>query len=182
MGNTTANLSRSEFACSDKCGLADPHPALVMGWQAIADMARRDFAQRPRVAITGPGRCERSNTAAGGAPASRHLPDPRTGYTRAADGYVWFPNHDGSRRIRLPLRRLMAYAEAVPAFAAGGIGVYLDDSGPRAHLDVDRPASARWGKLDGVYTEIEDVLAAADAWEKKHGETWGSPPEEGAST
>lgn len=76
MGNISTNFDRSEFACSDKCGFANPTQALVETVQAIRD------AVGMGVHISSACRCGPNNRKWGGKPNSGHL----TG--EAADIYV----------------------------------------------------------------------------------------------
>lgn len=175
MGNVTENFDRREFECECGCGMADPHPALVMSWQHLADLVAAKHAKRPYVAITGPGRCAQHNRETKGAGSkSRHVPGVN-GYFEAADGHIYF-RIDENRTERLPLRKLYDYARTIQPFACGGIGVYCDRAGPRLHLDVRREGPARWGILDGNDADIDDVLVAADEWEARERERNGRTP------
>lgn len=149
MGNLSENFSRSEFMCPCGCGLADPHPMLVAGLQALCDLAQNTRELRPVFRVTSGCRCHRHNHEVGGAATSRHLRQAH-GYSEAADGYLegW------------SLANLLGLAEQVPRFAAGGIGVYLDERGPRLHFDVRMDGPARWGWLFGAYVPVAEVLAA----------------------
>ena len=151
MGNVTANLSRSEFLCRDECGLADPHPALVMGMQRCCDEAWRLLECKPVLNVTGPCRCHAHNEAVGGAPRSGHLPQAN-GYCLAADWMI----------EDLTLREVYGLALEVSEFKHGGIGVYLDDDGPRLHTDVRDRGPARWGKLNGKDVALEEVFKAQE--------------------
>lgn len=166
MGNITANFSRYEFACRCGCGMADPHPILVASLQHLVDQVAAEHARRPHFAVTGPGRCPTYNRKVGGASHSKHLQRVDSGYFEAVDGHLFFMTTRATPR-RLPLRRFWQLALQEPAFAAGGVGVYFDDTGPRLHLDVRRDGPARWGLLDGDHADIEEVLLAAYEWEKE---------------
>lgn len=146
MGDTTRNFSRAEFACRCGCGFQDPHPILVVSLQQLRDLAGVCFT------ITGPCRCTAHNKAVAGARNSRHTPDA-AGYCQAADGRL-----DG-----MPLRRQYELAMQVPAFAQGGIGAYVDEGGPRLHLDVRPTGPARWGRLYGTDADMEAVFRKDDA-------------------
>jgi hypothetical protein len=152
MGKTTTNLSRHEFACRDNCGLADPHPVLVVALQTFCDLAAAAAGvDKVQLAITGPGRCDVHNLAEGGAEDSKHLPDIE-GYTRAVDCHL----------AGFALREQHRLALEVPAFAAGGVGAYMDDGGPRLHLDVCRKSPARWARLNRKRATLEAVLKGAE--------------------
>lgn len=147
MGDITRNLSRHEFRCRCGCGLADPHPLVVTGGQEIADRTAA-----AAIIVRSGGRCAVHNAADGGAPDSQHLPRPeRAGYTCAAD-YVF---------RGVPLSTVVDAAQLVGAFAAGGIGVYLDNRPggiDRIHVDV-RGSVARWGYVDGCKVSWRFALA-----------------------
>lgn len=149
MGNLTDNFSRSEFLCQCGCGLADPHPMLVAGLQELCDLARNTREVRPVFTITSGCRCQKHNHESGGAESSRHLPQAN-GYCEAADG----------RLEGWTLANTLGLAEQVARFRNGGIGVYLDERGPRIHVDVRPSGPARWGWLFGAYVPITEVLAA----------------------
>jgi len=156
MGDTTRDFSRREFACPCGCGLQDPHPVLVCTLQEARSLAGAPFI------ITGPGRCPAHNAAIGGAPHSKHLPD-QAGYTEAVDGHF----------VGLSLREQFGLVSLLPYFSQGGIGVYLDDRGPRLHLDVRRDGPARWGRLYGHPADIETVLKEEERRGRRgHRDSW----------
>lgn len=152
VGDLTRDFSRREFRCRCGCGLADPHPQLVAGCQQL-----RELVGVP-VTVNSGSRCRAHNDkpahlgGAGGERNSKHLPQPGHGHTLAADLVAG-----------VPLLRLYEAAKAVPQFAAGGIGVYLDAGGERVHVDVRTGGPARWGYLWGKRVPLADVLAAAAA-------------------
>jgi hypothetical protein len=153
MGNLTDNFSRSEFLCKCGCGLADPHPALVMGLQDLCDKGRSVMSMKPVFVVTSGCRCPAHNRVVGGAEKSRHLPQEH-GYCEAVDGFL----------VGWTLRDMYRLAEQVPRFAGGGIGVYLDAGGPRLHLDVRRIGiPARWARLYGEVVSLEDCFHRDEA-------------------
>lgn len=173
MGDITRNLSRHEFACPCGCGMQDPHPKLVMALQQLCDLVAAHHAKRPYLAITGPGRCAEHNRAVGGAGQSHHIPRP-PGYFEAVDCHIYFLI-DKDRTRRLPLQQFYDYARTIRGFVRGGIGVYVDEDGPRLHLDVRRTGPARWCMVDGMFVEIDDALEAARVWEAKEDKRIGYP-------
>jgi len=90
--------------------------------------------------ITSGYRCPAHNAEVGGAKHSQHL------LGRAVD--LWSD--------QVGVRDLARAAEAIPAFAVGGIGVYV---GRREwiHLDV-RGHRARWGQRDGRAVSFEEAM------------------------
>lgn len=150
MGNMTEHFSRAEWACQGGgCDLAErpePHPLLVCGLEELRRRARCP------VVITSGCRCKAHNELVGGAPGSRHLPDPLTGYCEASDVVV----------RGMSLRYAYDLARRIPVFRRGGIGVYYLTAGMVwwLHLDVRRQ-TARWGELDGESRTIAAVLEAA---------------------
>jgi len=122
MGDLSPNFARREFACRC-CGKAVVDPRLVAALQEL-----RDLAGAP-ICINSGYRCEAHNRAIGGAVRSRH----RLG--QAAD--IVIEGHTVAEMYRL--------AGQVPAFAAGGIGIYPDQG--FLHVDV-REWQARWGRID----------------------------------
>ena len=145
MGDVTRDFSRHEFECRCGCGLADPHPLLVVGLQQLRDLAGVPFR------ITSGCRCEQHNSDEGGSPRSQHLPD-QVGYTRAVDG----------RLEGLSLGDQYELAQLVDEFDEGGIGLYVgSEGGPRMHLDV-RGKQARWAySKTGRLVTIEAALKEA---------------------
>ena len=168
MGNVTANFSRYEFACKCGCALNDPHPVLIVSLQELMELVKQDSDLPPHFAVTGPGRCVSHNISVGGAEDSQHLISLENGYYNAVDGHIFFIN-DRAEQSRLPLRKFYEFAKQVPAFESGGIGVYFDKRGPRLHLDVRRTGRARWARLNGKKSFIENVFTASDEWEETQG-------------
>lgn len=147
MGDITRNLSRREFRCRCGCGLADPHPVLVCSVQELTDRLDAE-----RVIVRSGSRCAAHNAAVGGAPGSLHLRQPGLGgYTCAGD--LQFPG--------VPLLEVVRAAEQVPAFAGGGLGVYIDSRpGGVNFVHVDcRRGVARWGNVDGFRVSWPVALA-----------------------
>lgn len=141
----TRNFSRDEFACGCGCGLAEPHPALVIGLQRL-----RDVLREPVHVLSG-SRCAAHNARVGGSRGSFHLAHPTLGgYTCAAD-----------ISTGAPLVEAFNVAESLEYFGGGGIGVY---GGPRPWIHVDvRGATgqygpSRWAKVNGVSVGVEDAL------------------------
>lgn len=117
MGNLTENFSRCEFACRDNCGFNDVSSELVKALQKL-----RDAVGQP-IHVSSGCRCSAHNRAVGGAKQSQHL------LGRAADI---------STRWLTPAE-LKEYAEKIPEFEQGGIGLYKGF----LHVDV-RGHKARW--------------------------------------
>lgn len=142
----TRNFSRDEFICGCGCGLAEPHPMLVVGLQWV-----RNILNLP-VAITSGSRCPAWNKLAGGADNSFHMTrDSFDGYSMAADIVV--PG--------LPLVKVYEALPAVEVFGPLGVGVYVD-SEPRVHIDVRGVTGvhpqARWAQVDGKPAVLERAL------------------------
>lgn len=142
MGDITERLSRHEFGCSC-CGLADPHPVLVISVQTVVDETPCCRA----VLVTGGGRCDDRNAVlfrknlAG--EFSSHRFNPNRGMYSEAGDFVFI----GARTDKV-----LQQVEKIPAFANGGVGVYLDKrkgKRDRIHLDVRRSGRARWWFVDG---------------------------------
>lgn len=123
MGDLSRNFSRSEFACHDGCGFADPDPKLVAGLQQL-----RDIVNQPITIVSGC-RCQAHNRAVGGEPHSQHL------LGNAADIKI---------KGFLP-RGIRQEALEIPVFKAGGIGIY----DTWVHVDV-RGYVARWDETTSV--------------------------------
>lgn len=113
----SANFTRAEFACRDRCGFDTPDPALVTGLQAL-----RDALGKP-IVITSGCRCAKHNTAEGGAKRSMHVAG------KAADIKV----------AGMSARQLYAAARLIPQFRGFGV----DDARGFLHVDV-RALTARW--------------------------------------
>lgn len=150
----TRNLSRAEFACKCGCGLADPHPALVMTVQAI----REDLGLP--VTISSGCRCAKHNAAVGGSAGSFHQPKADfDGYCCAAD-------------IQAPvsLGRLLAAADSLDELERGGIAAYVRDDTAWLHVDVRGVTGnlGPWeaGNIDGVPDRIEEAVAVEAARRK----------------
>ena len=129
MGDLSEHFSRREFACSCGCGLDTPTHALIVALEQL-----RSAAGRPVRVLSGL-RCAAHNAKIGGNPASRHLTGEAADIACAA----------------MPLSELVVIAAGTPAFYGGGIGVY--PGGRFAHVDV-RGSTARWGHVDGRYTDF----------------------------
>jgi len=142
----TRNFSRHEFACRCGCGLAEPHPALVVWLQDFRDIIRAP------VVITSGSRCQVHNKAIGGAANSYHM--PRTdydGYTCAADILV----------MSHPLVTVVDMLETMGRF--GGIAPYLLLDTAWVHVDVRGVNGLsvppyREGWIDRQKADIEAVL------------------------
>lgn len=122
MGNLTANFSRNEFKCKglNCCGGSDPiNIELVRSLQNLRDMVGKALI------VTSGFRCRKHNTEIGGAHNSQHI------YADAAD--VKVPNG-------MTPDQLKEFAEKIPAFKLGGIGLYST----WIHLDVRKNGPARW--------------------------------------
>jgi uncharacterized protein YcbK (DUF882 family) len=117
---------QSEFVCKCGCGLDTPDAKLI---DALNEL--RDLVGRP-ITITGPLRCNEHNAATPGAsPDSRHT----TPYCDAVD-----------IRIKgMSVSQMARAALMIPAFASGGIGLYIN----RIHVDT-RGYSARWTVKTGL--------------------------------
>ena len=120
MGDLTKNFSRREFRCRcgrKKCDAAPLDMRLVVALQALRDVVGHSIDVASGV------RCREHNRRVGGAPGSKHLEGI------AAD----------IKCAELSPVELRKFAEEIPAFANGGIGIY--DWG--IHVDV-RGKRARW--------------------------------------
>lgn len=142
----TPYFARSEFTCRCGCGLADPHPALVVGLQELREIIRVP------IQINSGSRCTAHNAAVGGAPSSMHLPRADLGgYTCAADITT-------SR----PLIQVYDFASRIEWFAEGGIAAYVRGYAAWLHLDVRGVLGLRepWrqGYTDGHAVSIEAAL------------------------
>lgn len=118
----TKNFRRSEFACQGEncCDRSAPISLeLVDNLQLLRDLVGVSLT------ISGPFRCRKHNKSVGGAPNSLHC------LGLAVD--VMVPKG-------LTADQFYRIAEAIPAFARGGIGVYSN----RLHLDIRRNGPARW--------------------------------------
>lgn len=120
MGDLTKDFSRKEFRC--RCGRKDCDAAPIDMKLVTALQALRDLIGAP-IHINSAVRCVRHNRRVGGVRNSRHLEGI------AAD----------IRCDELTPVELKKFAEEIPEFANGGIGIY--DWG--IHVDV-RGRRARW--------------------------------------
>ncbi len=130
----TANFARAEFACPC-CSAAPVTQTLASALQGV-----RDIVHVP-VHINSGYRCPEHNKAVGGAPASEHVQGIAADISAECG---W--------------RALYAAALRVPAFTEGGVGVYPDSGAGFIHVDV-RKKRARWARINGRYTSIEEALA-----------------------
>jgi uncharacterized protein YcbK (DUF882 family) len=117
MGDMTRNFSRSEFACKCGCGKDNISPKLVGALQAL-----RDTIGEPIIINCGC-RCVKHNKEIGGVKDSQHV------LGKAAD----------IRCKNLSPKELKKFAEQIPEFNNGGIGLYKTF----LHVDV-RGNKARW--------------------------------------
>jgi uncharacterized protein YcbK (DUF882 family) len=132
VGDLTRNFSSREFTCRH-CGRLRLDPALLAGLQAL-----RDRTGVP-IDVTSGYRCPDHPVERG---------KPRPGYHSlgmAADIII----------RRHTLREMYEAAEGIPAFSAGGIGIY---DGGFIHVDV-RASPSRWGRVKGQYVSIEEAAA-----------------------
>lgn len=120
----TPNFTWAEFAC--RCGQckADFPPSVKKQLLRLAPALQALRNAVGPVRITSGYRCPAHNTAVGGAKASQHV------LGLAADIVS---------RAHTPAQ-LAAAAEAIPAFKAGGIGLYPS----WVHVDVRTTGPARW--------------------------------------
>lgn len=131
MGDLSAHFSRSELQCHD-CGKCVIDPGLLEALEAL-----RSLGPEP-ILIDDAYRCPEHNAAVGGVNDSQHTEG------KAAD----------LRIEGLNLQQMYARAKTVPAFLAGGIGVY---DGGFIHVDV-RDGKARWARVRGVYLGIGELV------------------------
>lgn len=131
MGDLSAHFSKSEFACRC-CGQLKIDSALIIALERL-----RGLAEKP-VIIHDAYRCPAHNLKVGGVPDSEHT------LGTAAD--VSIPE--------LTLQQMYELALQIPAFFAGGIGVY-DTS--FLHLDV-RSHPARWARVRGQYVGLQELV------------------------
>jgi uncharacterized protein YcbK (DUF882 family) len=129
MGDMTTHFNRSEFACRGEncCGHSAP-----INYVLVASLEHlRGIAERLLTILSGY-RCNRHNAETPGAAAdSQHC------LGTAADVLV----PDG-----MTAEQLARMAAIIPAFAAGGIGMY----DTWVHLDIRRDGPARWDKRTRV--------------------------------
>lgn len=138
MGDLTANLSRSEFACKCGCGFDTIDYELVNILQDSADHFAAKYHTPIRIDITGPNRCVSHNEDV----QERHVPDYKPFSSkskhldaRAAD-YKLFGRQTGNQ----VLPELVAdyLEEKYPGRL--GIGRYSN----RTHVDTRTGGPARW--------------------------------------
>ena len=130
MGNLTLNFSLFEFCCPC-CGDVFLDTRLVWSLQRL-----RDLAGKP-IRVTSGFRCRNRNHAVGGTTQSLHC------LGRAADIVI----------SGMSVQEMARLAEQVPAFRAGGIGIYPKEG--FIHVDV-REKRARWARLNGEYVSVSE--------------------------
>jgi hypothetical protein len=131
LGDLSEHFSKAELACHC-CGTFKVEAALIDALELF-----RSLAGRP-VAVHDGYRCPIHNEKVGGVPDSEH--------TRGMAADVSIPG--------LSLQQMFDFAQRVPAFLNGGIGVY---DGDFVHLDI-RPHPARWARVHGQYVAIERLV------------------------
>lgn len=139
MGDLTTNFSRHEFKCPC-CNRLEFDPLLVDSLQDLRTLVRVP------ITITSGYRCERHNKAVHGEPHSYHMSG------LAADIVI-----AGMTPIQM-----LTYAEEIPAFVRGGIGVYPQNG--FIHVDT-RSHKARWAKIYDAMVSIPYAIA----WGDEHG-------------
>lgn len=117
MGDMTKNFDKSEFTCKCGCGFNIISPKLVNALQVL-----RDIIKLPIIINCGC-RCAKHNVEIGGVKNSQHM------LGTAAD----------IRCKNLSPKELKKFAEQIPEFNNGGIGLYKTF----LHVDV-RGNKARW--------------------------------------
>lgn len=132
MGDLSTHFSTSEFACKD-CGRCKIVSELIDALEAL-----RSLGPEPIIVDDGY-RCPEHNASVGGVKSSQHL------LGKAAD----------IRIEGLSLQDMYERAIRIPAFRDGGIGVY--DSG-FIHVDVRDNGEARWSRVRGKYTGIDQLV------------------------
>ena len=132
MGTLTKNFSVSEFQCKC-CGCFIPNQKLIDSLQEL-----RDLVGVP-ITVNSGYRCLTHNRRVRGSNNSQH----RKG--AAADIVI-----EGMTPLEM-----YAYALEIPTFRQGGIGVYPGQG--FIHVDV-RGYPARWGKVDGKFVDINEIL------------------------
>jgi uncharacterized protein YcbK (DUF882 family) len=126
----SAHFSVEEMQCHD-CGVCKVTGELLDALEQL-----RALGPEP-IDVNDGYRCPQHNADVGGVNSSQHE------LGTAAD----------IRIVGLSLQQMYDRAKTVPAFAAGGIGVY---DGGFIHVDT-RPGKARWSRKNGVYLGL-DVL------------------------
>lgn len=124
------NFTSAEVACPC-CGIYHVDMRLINALEEL-----RAKVNKPLKILSGY-RCVNHNKKVGGAQASEHV------LGTAAD--VALPKG-------MSLKAFFQAAEAVPAFASGGIGVYPDEA--FLHVDI-RAKKARWSRVNGKYLAVE---------------------------
>lgn len=125
------HFKRSELCCPC-CGDCELNAALVPALEAL-----RALGPEP-ISIHDGYRCAKHNAEVGGVPHSEHP------LGKAADLVI----------AGLSLQQMYDRAKQVPAFLAGGIGVY---DGNFIHVDV-RVGKARWARRRGVYISLSALV------------------------
>lgn len=139
-----------EFVCHD-CGRVKVEPleklaaSLELLRHRLCELAETDVPLH----IHSGYRCEAYNRTVGGSPDSQHTEG------RAVD----------LRRVdQISLPEVLQAALSVPAFNAGGIGVYFDRfKRGRLHLDIRSERAARWAVLNGKSVRWDVAYAALTA-------------------
>ena len=135
MGDLTANLSRSEFACRCGCGFDTVDIELARILQETTDhffaKAGPGFT-RASITINSGCRCPTHNAAEGGSKNSRHMKG------NAADFKIHLVKTDGSRVLVDP-DRVAAYLDKRFKYEYG-VGWYNG----RTHFDTSSGGKRRW--------------------------------------
>lgn len=134
MGDLSPHFNRHEFTCPH-CGQLVLDPALLPAMEEL-----RSQGPEP-VLIHDAYRCPEHNLAVGGVAHSEH-PEGK-----AVDCEI----------VGLTLQQMYDRAKLVPAFAAGGIGVYYQKF---IHVDVRSNGPARWARVKDVegYVALERLV------------------------
>lgn len=132
MGDLSAHFDTAEFACPD-CGRTKVSGTLIVALESL-----RTLAGDSPIHVNSGYRCPEHNANVGGVSHTQHL------LGNAADIRI-----EGKS-----LQQMFDWARQVPEFLNGGIGVY-DDEPPFIHVDV-RGSTARWARVKGEYTSIEE--------------------------
>lgn len=129
MGDLSANLSRSEFACRDECGLDAVDAELVTVLQDAVDHFSEEI-EPVYIIITGGNRCAEVNgSTPGSAKNSQHM------HCRAADFQI---RRRSDRTLIAPKIVYKYLNEKYPG--KYGIGLYNN----RVHFDSRSGYAARW--------------------------------------